>query len=1631
MLDTVVQYTESVRTRSKVGDDYFRPSLNIPALLDLLHSTVVDDDNDDDDNSPVKNKGKKRQLPSKFDTDQRPAKRVKNSVRNDGEDADVSKYPTLHSISHFAKPGAESIHVFRHTFDIQYTRLEISDDDAPAPDEDRLHQTLQDLSSPEPVPIDLGPISLCQYSDRLVAAIDNVSDAQRWLLRLPVFKDNNADLDIEDYDFQPRAQNVLTAALYLVERNRAMVRAKLRLVILPPGAYNVDMELPFHLQVTFDIHILTPEIFEYPSTYLTKRQAKEIYDCQLRLFQFLYPSIQSTVTPGTTVNIPFFLSILGPALPLSSSEVDDAMQPEKLLPNLLPFQKRSVGWLLQREGKTISSHGQVIPNPVASELTFWDPINVGDRTLYLHRVTGEISGSFTPKPPVLGGVLAEEPGLGKTIETISLILLNPASADRNPTVKRWDPEAQLEVSAIKSTLIVTPPALASQWVDEIATHAPSLKVLVYDGWSKLKIPINAKQVEEERQRRIRLDKKAQKASSKARGQAVKKENSQDKENMDRHRPDEEILDWCNYVNQFDVVITTYATLRTDLDVARAAPVRPRREDVVYSNVERPRSPLVMVEWHRLVMDEVQMVGGGKTEDMVSLVPRLSSFAVSGTPARTQVSDLIHVLKFLRVTSHSDCWLRLMKPGFAPQFAKLFQHYSLRTMKSAVKAELTIPHQTRYLVGIDMGRVERHVYDQSLEACLLELGLDARGIAASEGWDVDGVILRSSIRRLRGICTHPQVGQLAERKNDKLNKPGTLKSIEEVLQMMRDQNWRNLMDDWKSKVQGLIQLSQAQAMNATDKHRYQHSLNTLVTAEKEAMALIQEVEAEIAEHRAKGEILKKEAAALRNKRQDVIQIDDEIDPLDKGKQRAVSPSESVSEPDLDDEDTDSEYGGLPKTPAGDEHRHKGNGLQLRLRECRIVVHRIKFLQGDMYHTLGASHSPQEDAAYAGAEAIRKILLKTTEESAIHGMNQLTLDATTGGGSVTQDTLKIPDQLLGKPGLRSADEFDQFHEIVEDVLNEQTLLLWQWRTKIFQLLTQKLVNDGSDNVDGEEYQRTLENQGEAESYLQAYQALLADRREALSSERTTLALHDTREKKLRHTKAAIKAAANDDMPAANLDLQPEDEVLRKELASERKELLKTLDGKAVKTILINLTNIANRIVSDRDPEKIIVKGALTQLRNLIKTQTEALNKLDLDLALFRKAFNQRILYFRQLQEISDSVTELELERSVEETIVASQVEQAELDGKMNTNRARQRYLDHIAKNKDEVIDELEEDCILCRCEFLRGFITQCAHVFCEGCMKAWLQRKDGKGCPVCRVPIDIDNLQRFAVADRSAAPAPGSDKPVNNELPPKSKRMIEYNMIDPAVFKKIQTVEAFGDYGTKIQTLVRHLLYLQEIEPGAKSIVFSAWADSLHIMQRALHENGIGFLRIDAGAGAKSAVKRFKVDPDKTVLLLHGERENAGLNITCASRVFLLESVVHHGFEIQAIARIDRMGQTRPTEVYCYYAEDTVEKNILDLAARRGLSLYTKENSAGTLNVSSFAAETEKTVVEAATKKKDQKGDFITKIDDMLAVLFPHMYEEIEYLVPDESEDIVMGEPDTVATRVPAPRVNAVAGPSRSR
>lgn len=157
-------------------------------------------------------------------------------------------------------------------------------------------------------------------------------------------------------------------------------------------------------------------------------------------------------------------------------------------------------------------------------------------------------------------------------------------------------------------------------------HAPSLKVLVYDGWSKVPVPISETDLAAALEARLKKAKKAKmhvvpkvtasssKTKNKGKGKATRSDLESD---QDSEEEDDELVDWCNHVNSYDVCITTYPVLQQDLGLARPPPDRPRRTIATYINVERPRSPLVMCEWYRVIMDEVQMVGGGNTESVNS------------------------------------------------------------------------------------------------------------------------------------------------------------------------------------------------------------------------------------------------------------------------------------------------------------------------------------------------------------------------------------------------------------------------------------------------------------------------------------------------------------------------------------------------------------------------------------------------------------------------------------------------------------------------------------------------------------------------------------------------------------------------------------------------------------------------------------------------------------------------------------------------------------------------------------------------------------------------------------------------------------------------------------------------------
>lgn len=160
----------------------------------------------------------------------------------------------------------------------------------------------------------------------------------------------------------------------------------------------------------------------------------------------------------------------------------------------------------------------------------------------------------------------------------------------------------------ETTLIVTPNSLAQQWVDELKTHAPSLKVFIYEGWTKVPVPITEREARENITRRFA--KWYQQVPLGADDIIDEDDMGEIAQTNIGSKPK---MTWCDFINQYDVCITTYTTLQQDLGVARPPIQRPRREVATYETIERDRSPLIMVEWHRVIMDEVQMVGGGKTE----------------------------------------------------------------------------------------------------------------------------------------------------------------------------------------------------------------------------------------------------------------------------------------------------------------------------------------------------------------------------------------------------------------------------------------------------------------------------------------------------------------------------------------------------------------------------------------------------------------------------------------------------------------------------------------------------------------------------------------------------------------------------------------------------------------------------------------------------------------------------------------------------------------------------------------------------------------------------------------------------------------------------------------------------------
>ena len=431
--------------------------MNVKQLVTLIQIATSEDA--EESTSTVK--GKKRAPPTLSDRVRTP-KRMKMSngsiIGGMSEAAPMvpDVYPQLSSERYDKSLNdVEAIPTFQHVYEIQYSRVPPSsvvmgsDDKSHSgwnSEEKYLLEALAELRSSlsEPKTIDLGTVHFADHYGRLV-----VKGREGWLLLLPSLA---SDIDLAWHGLASQSVEDIIMAFYILQSaGRVRINGRLDMVVYPSTVDGTaEQGLPLRLHIIANVSLLVPTIFAPIVARGTKWASSEIGDAQRRALNFLYPS--AAPIPDSfdgAINIPFLYSILCPAPPSFSPSAHKALQPIELIPTLLPFQRRSVAWLLDREGITVTADGELVPKVASDDFTLWDKVEQGSNTWYLHRLSGLLSPSLPQTHPVFGGILAEEPGLGKTLETIALILLNPAPQDRNPTVKRWDPEAKLEVRAIK------------------------------------------------------------------------------------------------------------------------------------------------------------------------------------------------------------------------------------------------------------------------------------------------------------------------------------------------------------------------------------------------------------------------------------------------------------------------------------------------------------------------------------------------------------------------------------------------------------------------------------------------------------------------------------------------------------------------------------------------------------------------------------------------------------------------------------------------------------------------------------------------------------------------------------------------------------------------------------------------------------------------------------------------------------------------------------------------------------------------------------------------------------------------------------------------------------------------------
>jgi SNF2 family DNA or RNA helicase len=1145
---------------------------------------------------------------------------------------------------------------------------------------------------------------------------------------------------------------------------------------------------------------------------------------------------------------------------------------------LLPYQQRALAWMCAVEdGEFGVQMGlQADPSFDAIQLPLWSP---GARDLSCKAVTMFVPSTTKAvvvlRPPLArtpprGGILADEMGLGKTLEVAALLLARPrvgclasdipwgmrkavrrllagystqaappppkpkeedagdrrrsgrrrtraapieepeivkqltklgCPADRAKALFNGDlPEPDTLIAPIKSTLIVAPTPLLDQWEAELAEHAPGLSVCKYEGME---------------------------AGIGSRGKFSATSSEE--------------------IAEFDVILCSYDVLRNE---ERAHSAR------------RP-SPLLMVEWWRVVLDEAQMVSTSTsaTSKMAASLGRVHAWCVSGTPMSNRVADLHGLLTFLAFVPFAHT--SVLRAGVLTPFMSrrptglsrmrgLIQCIMWRHRKAHVASEIHLPPATVEDVWVELSPMERSFYEQQhLELCreverVLQAALEKTGsvwalesVQASDAVEEPAASSSASKRRrktavrkavapapgqepslyvppklmldllrLRQVCCHPRVVQSGGKRSG-LGKATMRQTFEAMIEQRRD-DWMNRQRD---VVRAMLAIAECgspgpSAPHGSEDHlgRKKITAHQRLTAAVSAMSLIQRGQA-----------------------------------------------------------MDAAGNALPSLPAG---LHLNSFIRLRSLE-------------EVADAIRAAEAMPDGPESVYADAQRTVLVRPNEAKRRWDFDE---------------SLDVADVLAAR---------------VADLESTNNFKIWvRLELRAIDAALQARLHGAGEGMEpaGDGLREEMSRYPHSE--------LLYDARSKDVPRAPQLAVH-----------AALLCPVDD---PARLTSMPVPELLA------RRSCLSTYIGED--------TESQRERVGQRERHTRRVRELANARREEEEAAAAELAAQQEEARQLARQRNER----RRMQVLQSTGKVLEEDTASPEDLVVESMLQAVTTAQAacDTAAADVSRLERQLRSASSSA-ETNDVCPVCN-EFIeRPAIAPCSHALCEECASALLSTASAAGRrPVCPMPEcgkDFDPAALVTASARDehppvarAASLARSVTAAHSGLGPDTEAL--------ALQEAVRDLDALRSrFGSKVTELVLRLAAIRKAEPFAKAVVFSQWVKLLELVAEALSEVGVRVKRLTTGASDDS-VGQFRSDPRTTVLLVSTKSGGgaAGLTLTMAHHLFLMEPSTNVGLEEQAMARVHRIGQRHPVIVHRLLAEGTVEKGILSVQALKKMAASSNAN-----------------------------------------------------------------------------------------